>query len=254
MKMNSEENQSLSKAQPADSDSSEKTQGTDQRLHHAPLSKIHYFAATATGLIAPFVLVQLYTAGGMLNDLLFFLLLFLATVYLFHTFKMTLLTRFNFGRINVPTQLLFGSLAIYAGSAPLSLLFLHHYPMDLDFATATFFEKSFYYASILGLFGLSSSLILISFELVNLPHNLYGLRHPLRLTMLLLSLVLLIVTLAIIIVYLARVSLFIALSFLILATGDLVILVMYGLNSALLSLVFLFAAFRDPAHPAQSDK
>ena len=251
--MNSEEDQSLSEVQPADSDTSEKMQNTDERSHHAPLSRIHYLAATAAGLSAPFLLVYLYTAGGMLNDLLFFLLLFLVTVYLFHIFKMTLLTRFNFDRLNIPTRLFFGSLAVYAGLVPLSWLFLHHYPMELDFATATFLEKSFYYASILGLFGLSSSLILISFELQNLPHNLYGLRRPLRLALLLLSLVLLIVTLAIIIVYLAKVSLFIALSFLILTTGDLVILVMYGINSVLLSLIFLFTAFRDPIQPTQSD-
>jgi hypothetical protein len=246
MTMNSEGNQSFSEAQAADSDALEKTQTANEKLHYAPLPKIHYLIATAVGLFGPILVIYLYNLPyNLFSVFLFFLTMLLSIVYLFHIFKVMLATRFNFHEINLPTNALIASLSLYAMSALLALSLLNRSSLDIDFATATIFEKALYYASLAGFFGMSGSLIIISFQLENLSDNLYHLLKPLRFLMLLLSLILFIETMAFITFYVAQAPLIIALSILILSTADILVLLVFGLNCLLLGLIFLLAFYHD---------
>jgi hypothetical protein len=140
---------------------------------------------------------------------------------------------------------------MYLGLSLLGEAFLHH-PYNLDLATATLIEKALYYATLLGSFGTSTALILISFELENLPHNLYGLRKPFRYVLLILSLFLLLFGLAMINVNLSLVDLMIALSVVVLVLSEILIILTYTISCLLLSFIFLFVVFRDPAYAAPS--
>lgn len=213
-------------------------------LYHTLLTQKRYLIAAATGLLFPLPVVFFYLgANNALNETFFYLTILGSSLYLFATFKKMLLEHFNFREIRLPTHLLFFSLTMYLGLSLLGELFLHH-PYDLDFATATLIEKALYYATLLGVFGTSTALILISFELDNLPHNLYGLRKPFRYVLLILSLFLLLFSLAIVNINLSQVNLMIALSVVVLILSEILIILTYTISCLLLSFIFLFAALR----------
>ena len=249
--MNFAENPTSSESPPADLTTVDDAQTTDEALPTPALSQKHYLLAAAVGLLTPVVLIYAYNSRVYT---LYDATLFLTAIYLFYSFKTMLVRRFDFHRINLPANLLIYSLIFYFGLLYLSRFMFDHYPVNLDFATATFLEKVFYYLGVGGLFAISGTASLISFELENLPHNLYRLRHPFRFMMLFLSLVVFIVTLGFITIYVAEAHLIMALSILIIITGDLLLMLVYSLNCLLLSFIFLFAVFRDSAHPVQYQK
>jgi hypothetical protein len=253
MTMNSEGNQSFSEAQAADSDALEKTQTTNEKLHYAPLPKIHYLIATAVGLFGPILVIYLYNLPyNLFSVFLFFLTMLLSAIYLFHIFKAMLAVRFNFHGINLPTNILIGSLSLYAIALMISLSLLDKSSLNIDFAAATIFEQALYYASLAGIFGMSGSLIISSFQLENLSDNLYHLLKPLRFLMLLLSLILFIEALAVITFYVAPAPLIRALSVLILSTVDILVLLVFGLNYILFGLISLFTLYHDWRQPTQA--
>jgi hypothetical protein len=245
-----EENEPSNELPPADLTTGDDAQTTGEALPNTPLSKKHYLIAAAVGLLTPIVLIYAYNSRAFT---LYDTTLFLTAIYLFYTFKTMLAGRFDFHRINLPANLLIYSLIFYFGLMYLSQFMFDHYPVNLDFATATIFEKIFYYAGIGGLFAISATASLISFELENLP-NLYRLRLPFRFMMLFLSLVVFIVMLGFITIYVAEAHLIMALSIFILITGDLMLMLVYSLNCLLLGFIFVFAVFRDSAHPVQYQK
>lgn len=249
--MKPEENPTPNESPPADLTTGGDTQTSTEALPNTPLSKKHFLIAAAVGLIAPIVLIYAYNSQVFT---LYDTTLFLTAIYLFYTFKTMLARRFDFHRINLPANVLIYSLIFYFGLMYLSRFIFGHYPVNLDFATATFSEKIFYYLAIGGLFAISAAASLIGFELENLPHNLYRLRHPLRFMILFLSLVVFIVTLGFITIYVAQAHLIMVLSFLILITADLLLMLVYSLNCLLLSFIFLFTVFRDSPHPVQYQK
>ncbi|MFC1975707.1 hypothetical protein ACFLXQ_04865 [Chloroflexota bacterium] len=238
------ENQIIPKTSGKNETALDEAQPANNGFHHTLLSQKHYLIATATGLLFPLPVVYFYRAGNnVLNEIFFYLTILCSTLYLFATFKKMLLEHFNFRQIRLPTDLLFFSLTMYLGLSLLGELFLHH-PYDLDLAKATFIEKALYYATLLGSFGTSTALILISFELENLPHKLYGLLKPFRYVLLTLSLFLLLFSLAIVNINLSQVNLMVGLSVVVLIISEVMIILTYTVNCLLLSFIFLFAAFR----------
>ncbi|MBN1221066.1 MAG: hypothetical protein JXM69_19245 [Anaerolineae bacterium] len=207
-----------------------------------------YLMAAAVSLIVPVVLIYTYTARIFI---VYDILLFISAIYLFYTFKSMILTRFNFGRIKFSGNLLIYSLITYF-SIYLSRFFLNHNPLDIDFATATFVDRAFYYAAIAGLFAISIGATSVCFELQDFPDRLYRLYYPLRFMLMLVGLVLFMTTLGLFTVYLATDRLMITLSMLLAIAGELLLLVTYSLTCGLFSLIFLFTAFRNPSQPVQS--
>ena len=216
------------------------------------VAKKYLILAVILGVVSPMLVVFFYTSAGRLTFFLFFLVMLFSAIYLFHIFKITLIRRFGFTQIRLPINSFFGSLEAYMGLVLSSMLLLNHHPLDIALANAALVEKILYYVTILASFSISTSLILISFELENLAYNLYGLLKPLRYALLSLSLLLLIETLAIVGVYLANVPLLGALCMLALIVSELLLLLSYGLNCVFLSLILLFLTFREPAQPVQA--
>jgi hypothetical protein len=242
--MNEEKSQTTPGTSPADEAILDDTQSVNEGLYHTLLAKKYYLIAATTGLLFPLLVVYFYrAANSAVNQTFFNLTILCSTLYLFATFKKMALEHFNFRQIHLPTNLLFYSLTIYIGLSLLGELFLHH-PYNLDLARATFIEKALYYTTLLGSFGTSTALILMSFELESLPHNLYGLRKPFRYVLLILSLFLLLFSLAIVNINLSQVDLMIALSVVVLIISEIMIILTYTINCLLLSFIFLFAAFR----------
>jgi hypothetical protein len=212
-----------------------------------------YFFTSAVGLLAPLLIVFLYTsAASMFEAILFFVVITISAIYLFYAFSRMLLIRFEFDQIRFATNLLFITLSIYIGLTIVFMLFVGRHPQLYDPDNASLFDLAGYYASILASFGLSTALIMMSFELEHLPDTLHGLLKPLRYALLSLSMFLILSTLAIVTSYLTKMPLVLAVSIVTLRLADVLILLSLTINCILISLIFLFFAIRDVIPPVES--
>jgi hypothetical protein len=212
-----------------------------------------YFLTSMIGLVAPLLIVFLYrSAANLFEAVLFFVLIIISAIYLFYAFSRMLVARFAFEQIRFPANLLFATVSIYIGLTILFMIFVGHHPQGYNPNKATLLDLAGYYASILAAFGLSTSLILMSFELENLPDNLHGLLKPLRYALLSLSIFLILSTLAIVTSYLTQAPLILALSIVTMRISDVLLMLSLSANCILISLIFLFFAIRDVVPPVET--
>jgi hypothetical protein len=230
-------------------DTASSNQNTLARL----LAHKTYLFTSAVGLLAPLLIVFLFSsAASLFEAVLFFVVIIISAIYLFYAFSRMLMTRFEFYQIRFPANLLFFTLSIYIGLTIFFMLFVGHHPQGYHPDQATWFDLAGYYTSILAAFGLSTSLILMSFELENLPDNLHGLLKPLRYALLSLSMFLILDTLAIVTSYLIQTPIILALSIVTIRISDVLLMLSLSINCILISLIFLFFAIRDVVPPAES--
>lgn len=229
------------------------THPSEQNLREKLLVHKTYLLTSGVGLISPLIIVYLYSAGeSMLEFILFFVIIIISGSYLFYAFGQLLIEQFDFQKIRFPMRLFLYSLGADMGLIILFLLVYGHHPLNYDPANVSFLEMAGYYAALLTAFALSTSFIMMSFELESLSHNLYGLLKPLRYALLTLSLFLLISTLATINSYLSQVPLLVGISFLTIIISDILLLLSLTINCLLISLVFLFFVLRDVVPAATS--
>jgi len=212
-----------------------------------------YLLTSAVGLLAPLLIVFLFSsARNIFEAVLFFVVIIISTIYLFYAFSRMLIARFEFDQIRFPANLLFTTVSIYIGLTIFFFLFVGHHPQGYDPNKATLFDLAGYYGSVLAAFGLSTALILMSFELEHLPDNLHGLLKPLRYALLSLSMFLILDTLAIVTSYLTRSPLIIGLSIVTTRISDVLLMLSLSVNCILISLIFLFFAIRDVVPPVET--
>jgi hypothetical protein len=212
-----------------------------------------YLLTSAVGLIAPLLIVYLFrSANSIFSIVLFCVIIIASAFYLFYAFSRMLIERFDFDQIRFPTNLLLITVSTYIGLILFFFLFKGHHPQNYDPDNATLFEMVGYYGSILAAFGLSTALILMSFELEHLPDNLHGFLKPLRYALLSLSMFLILGTLAVVTIYLTQVPIILALSIVTVRISDILLMLSLSVNCILISLVFLFFAIRDIVPPAET--
>ena len=229
------------------------TSSTNESVVARLLAHKTYLLTGAIGLLAPLLIVFLFSsAANLFEAVLFFVVIVISAIYLFYAFSRMLIARFEFDQIRFPTNLLFATLSIYIGLTIFFMLFAGHHPQGYDPDKATLFDLAGYYGSILAAFGLSTSLILMSFELEHLPDNLHGLLKPLRYALLSLSMFLILDTLAIVTSYLTQAPIVLALSIVTVRISDVLLMLSLSINCILISLIFLFFAIRDVVPPVET--
>ncbi len=249
--MNSEETQS--NAKPPDELTKFDTSATNESVVARLLAHKTYLLTSAIGLLAPLLIVYLFRyASTTLSFILFCVIIIVSTIYLFYAFSRMLIERFDFDQIRFPANLLMITVCAYLGIILFFFLFTGHHPQDYDPVNATLFAMAGYYGSILAAFGLSTALILMSFELEHLSDNLHGLLKPLRYALLSLSMFLILGTLAVVTYHLTQPPIIRALSVVIVRISDVLLMLSLSINCILISLIFLFFAIRDIVPPAET--
>ncbi len=239
------------KAEPHPASPSPNLSNPDQSLAAKFWSHKTYLLTGVIGLLSPLIIVYLYSAGTtVFHFIAFFVFIIIAALYLFYAFSRFLIDEFDFQKIRFPTALFSVSLGLDMGLIVLFLMVYQHHPLVYQPAEVTLPEMIGYYTALFTSFALSTSFILLSFELAELPHNLFGFLKPLRYTFLTLSLFLILSNLANVNSYLSKVPLIVGLSIFVIRLSDIFILLTLTVACILISLSFLFFVIRDVVPPA----
>ena len=89
---------------------------TGRHLWSQLLTHKTYFFTCVVGLLAPLLIVFLFSsAANLFQAILFFVVIVISTIYLFYALSRMLIVRFAFDQIRFPANLLFVTLTMYIG-------------------------------------------------------------------------------------------------------------------------------------------